>query len=405
MKVLILQAGFGAGGAEKNVAMIAAHRLARGDEVAVAAMTCPPGGSFFAYPEDVRLHVLREGKRVRGFEAFARLRALRALIRRESPDLIISFLTKINVLALVARLGTGIPVIVAERNNPWAQAAHPLWRHTQDRLAGQAAAIVMQTERARAAMPVAARERCVVIPNPCAPVGPHARRPRADAPHLVAVGRLTPQKGFDLLLTAMARLHAETPQVRLTVFGEGPERQRLLAQRDALGLTSVVAFPGLTSDPCAWISVADLLVVSSRYEGFPNVVAEALVAGIPVVSFDCDFGPRELIDSGQNGLLVPCEDSDALADALLQAIADPALAERAARSAPALREWLSPREVLRAWDDVIDAVWSRDAPYRLNPVSAPKRVRTPIPPGRLPERRDRPQNHRRTHVLEHLNER
>lgn len=358
MKLLLTQSGFGAGGTEKIVAMIATHRAGLGDEVHVAAMTCPEAGSYFAYPPEVKLHVLDASGGPGGArQILRRVRALRGVINALAPDEILSFLTKINVLTLVAAAGSGRPVIVSERNNPLAQSAHPLWLRAQNALMPRAAAIVMQTDRARSDLPAQLHRHAVVIPNPCAPLAGHVPKPAGDSDtgtvRLVAVGRLDRQKGFDLLIEAMAAVHVRHPNARLTIFGEGPERDALESQCQRLGLAGVVELPGVTLQPGAWILDAEVLVMPSRFEGFPNVLAEALVQGVPAVAFDCAYGPRELIEDGENGLLVPEGDVPGLAEALDCLIACPDLRAQMAAAAPRQRARLAPDRILRHWDALI----------------------------------------------------
>ncbi|EAV45826.1 putative glycosyltransferase protein [Stappia aggregata IAM 12614] len=351
MKLLFVQAGFGAGGTEKIVAMLAAHRAELGDEVHVAAMTCPEAGSYFAYPDSVVLHVLDqpEGKGLLPL-SLRRLANIRKLVRSLSPDACLSFLTKINVLTLLAA-GSSVPVIASERNNPLAQKAHPVWRRAQNALMPRAAAMVMQTERARQDLPARVRSCTQVIPNPCAPIAGVA--PSPDGSRLVAVGRLDHQKGFDLLIGAMSLVREKQPDARLTIYGEGAARACLEAQRDRLGLRDVVSLPGKSTRPGEWIRNADILVLSSRFEGFPNVLAEAAVSGLPVVAFDCPYGPRELILDGENGLLVRDGDVEALARAIDHLISSPAQRAAMAAAKTRLQQKLSPATILALWDRTI----------------------------------------------------
>lgn len=362
MRLVILQAGFGAGGAEKVVAMLATHRAGLGDEVHVAAVGAATPDSYFPYPPGVRRHALAAAGPV------ARLAAIRRLLRDLRPDLAIAFLTKVNALTLASGIGLPVPVIVSERNNPARQAAHPLWRPAQALLMRRAAAVVMQTDRARQDLPRAVRARAHVIANPCEPLPGLAPMETAGVPvRLVAVGRLDRQKGFDLLIAAFARMHADRP-TRLTIFGEGPERARLMALADRLGVAEKVQMPGATERPGGWIGAADLLVVPSRFEGFPNVIAEAVVTGLPVVAFDCDHGPRELIRQGENGLLVPPEDVSALAAAMTRLAGDPALRRRMAAAAGPSRAALDPARILSDWDRLIASI---PRPARADQASAP----------------------------------
>jgi glycosyltransferase involved in cell wall biosynthesis len=185
-----------------------------------------------------------------------------------------------------------------------------LWAWAWKTLAPRAAAIVLQTEAIRASYPPAIAARAEVIPNPVA-IPPPLKQPH-DGLMLVAVGRLTEQKGFDLLVHAFATLAGEVPEWRLTIFGDGPERpalERLVADR---GLSDRINLPGTSANHGDWIGLADAFVLPSRYEGFPNVLVEAMMAGLPVVAFDCDFGPAEIVTNDVNGLLIPAGDVEAL---------------------------------------------------------------------------------------------
>lgn len=350
MKILIIQGGFGAGGAEKVVAMIAADRARLGDDVTVMGFAMPEAGSYFPYPDDVQLLVPGGGK---GGSPLTRLKRIRQTIRRERPDVVLSFLTKVNVLSLAAAIGTGTPVVISERNNPRAQNAHPIWRHAQNLLVRRAACAVMQTERARADLPVSAQGSSVVIPNPCAPHDTHTAAPNAATNRLAAVGRLDKQKGFDVLLHAIVQIVQEVPDAKLTIHGEGPERAHLEALCASLDLTDHVTLPGASPTPGSWLSETDVMVMPSRFEGFPNVLAEATVNGLPVVSTDCDFGPREIISEGENGLLVPVDDRKALAETIIRLLKDRDLRTRMAGAAAINRDRLAPAQILQDWDHVI----------------------------------------------------
>lgn len=350
MKILMVQGGFGAGGAEKVMAMLATHRAGMGDQVHVAAMYMPAGGSYFDYPPDVALHVVAAEAPTGKLLHLRRMTALRNLIRRLNPDLIVSFLTKINCLTLLAAIGTGIPVVISERNNPKLQSVR-FWRRLQHLLAPRASGIVMQTRAARDDMPDRQRRRAQVIPNPCEPV---AFSPMAPGPEcrFVAVGRLDRQKGFDLLIDAFAGL-PDPSAARLTIFGDGPERQDLISRIRIRGLDGRVTLGGVTQSPAAWLGAGHAVVVSSRYEGFPNVVAEASCSGLPIISFDCPHGPDEMVRDGLNGLIVPPQDVAGLTDAMLRMIRDQDLRNRLGQSAHLTRQMLDPARIMSAWDDLI----------------------------------------------------
>jgi glycosyltransferase involved in cell wall biosynthesis len=136
-------------------------------------------------------------------------------------------------------------------------------------------------------------------------------------PHLVAAGRLSREKGFDILLAAMPAVLARLPRARLTILGEGALRADLTRHTHTLGLTEAVALPGFQLNPWPYFRHADLFVLPSRYEGLPNVLLEALALGTPVIAADCPGGIREVQAMSQGIVTVPQEDPQALADAII----------------------------------------------------------------------------------------
>jgi glycosyltransferase involved in cell wall biosynthesis len=167
-----------------------------------------------------------------------------------------------------------------------------------------------------------ARTRVELIPNPL-PAG-DAGTPNGRSDVVIAAGRLNPQKGFDLLIAAFAIVAREAPGWRLQIYGAGTERDRLAAQIQALGLGDRVRLMGRTPQLGEAMAAASIFAFSSRFEGFGMVIIEALSHGLPVVSFDCPHGPHDILAGERGGVLVPPEDVEALAAALLELIRDPA---------------------------------------------------------------------------------
>lgn len=159
-----------------------------------------------------------------------------------------------------------------------------------------------------------------VIPNPVPLPAPRAARDLShEVPALVAVGRLVPLKRVELLVEAVSLVTRHRP-VTLTVYGEGPERARLVALVDQLGLSAHVRLPGFEPDLDRVYGPADLFVHAADYEGFGNVIVEAMSYGLPCVVTDAPFGPPEIVDGGRYGTLVPRGSATALADAILRAL-------------------------------------------------------------------------------------
>lgn len=355
LRIVFILAGLEAGGAEKIINMLAHHRLARGDRVHIFALTAADNRSYFSYDGRISLDSFGAGDRgLRNVLPIGRkMVRLRQRLRDLKPDLVISFLTKINVQASLVAKTLGIPVIVSERNNFRTQHMNPLWRLLSTIGAHCSTRMVMQTEAARSALPAFLRQKSSVIPNPVS-TGEFKAGRAHDGGRVVAVGRLDKQKGFDLLLEAFAMARVRAPGLRLTIFGEGPERASLEAQASSLHIGDAVSLPGITGTPGAWRSGADILVLSSRFEGFPNVLAEALAAGIPSIAFDCDWGPREIITHRDNGLLVPPGDVAALSDGLVELTADERLRRRISEKAAGDSRF-SVNAILAQWDTLVEA--------------------------------------------------
>ena len=364
MKVVFVQSGLTAGGTEKIVNLLARHRADIGDDVHVLAFSGTRESSYFHYDDDITVSTLRNS-RGRGGNPILRVATrtiwLRQKFRLIRPDVIVSFLTKINVLALIASRGLSIPVVISERNNPRKQDAATIWQKGIELLGACAEGVVMQTNAARLMLSENLQHRTFIIPNPAVNFAT-VKRTLGSGIRIVAVGRLAHQKGFDLLLEAFAEVAAEAPQASLTIFGEGPERDALMAQARALAIDSRVTFAGLTETPGAWLAETDIFILSSRFEGFPNVLVEALAGGVASIAFNCPWGPSDILNDGKDGLLVQPEDVNALASAIRRLLNDSDLRAQLSASAPqAVRRFNLPN-VFAQWDSVIDQVAKRKRP-------------------------------------------
>ena len=355
--IAFVVAGLGAGGAERVIAMLASAWVRSGRHVTVFAFDLETDPVYHDFDPRIRLVRLGGAGAPRGvFAVIGRVRRLRAALLGLQPGIVISFLTKINAVTLLATLGTGLPAIVCERNNPRRQAAHPAWQVLLHRLYRRAAAIVIQTEASRECLPAAVAPRAVVIANPIAPCTRAAVPADARPQTLVAVGRLEAQKGFDRLLTAFARVAPGNPDWRLIIWGEGPRRADLEGQAAALGLGRQFALPGLSPTPQGWLASAGVFVLSSHHEGFPNALGEAMAAGLPVIAFDCAYGPAEMIETGVSGLLVADGDTSGFAEGLQALMRQPALRARLAGAAGASMARFDPERILALWTDLVARV-------------------------------------------------
>jgi GalNAc-alpha-(1->4)-GalNAc-alpha-(1->3)-diNAcBac-PP-undecaprenol alpha-1,4-N-acetyl-D-galactosaminyltransferase len=305
------------------MSLLAGGLAARGHEVWLVTLSAAER-DFFAVDARVRrvgLDLQRDsGGVLRGLWANTqRLRALRRVVANIAPDALLSFVTRTNVLAILACTSLRIPVVVSERVDPSAHRETRLWAALRAIVYHRAAAVVVQTEavarwfRSR----LGKHPAVAVIPNPVVVLADSCQLSvEVPQPFLLAAGRLVPQKGFDLLIRAFANVTPRCPQLRLAIAGVGPAATALRDLVAQFRLEGQVFFLGEVRNLQAFMRQAEAFVLSSRYEGFPNVLLEALANGLPVVATDCPGGPREILNNGEFGLLVPCEDETALAAAI-----------------------------------------------------------------------------------------
>jgi glycosyltransferase involved in cell wall biosynthesis len=178
-------------------------------------------------------------------------------------------------------------------------------------------------------------------------------------PTVLGMGRLSEEKGFDVLIRAHVRLLREGVCHRVVILGEGRERRRLETLIDELGVRDTVSLPGFVSDPLHYMSQSSVFVLSSRFEGFSLVVLEALAMGLPVVSTDCPSGPAEILDGGRYGLLVPVDDEEALAGAIKRLLCDPHLRSRLSSAGIVRARHFSPERAAAEWEALLLSVCSR----------------------------------------------
>lgn len=351
------------GGAERVMSIMASYWASQGRPVTLLTFTTPDEPPFF--PVDDRVAIKRLGLNqpasnlVAGLTAnIRRVRTVRRAVRASTPDVVISFMDRTNVLTLVATMGLRVPVVVEEHNDPHEEPLAWHWRVLRRITYRRAARVVALSEPALAYFLPAVGERGRVIPNPVVPppgssiIGTAGGA--SDGPTILAVGRLVPQKGFDLLLEAFASLEPRRRGWTLQILGEGPARAELEASRDRLGLSGIVDLPGVLSGPGAAMATASMFVLSSRYEGFPTVLGEAMAVGLPVVAFDCPSGPRQMIRDGVDGILVPREDVTALAREIEHVLCDDELRARLAAHAPEILERFGLATIMAHWQVLID---------------------------------------------------
>lgn len=362
------------GGAERVISTLANAWVERGYQVHLLLLSDEKQNSFYRLHPNIKvnsLNLLKNSKNLLDFfiNAFQKVRKLRANIRHLNPSVVVSFSTETNLLALMSTRFLACRIIVSERSNPLIYPSKMIFKILRRFLYPWADWVVLQTEESKACF--AKNQNLIVIQNPIKKIEeenevedkspPNSNsNPRSNSnpsnnsnPFIIAMGRLALEKGFDELIDAFSMISDRYPDWQLKILGEGPCRKPLEKQIAALNLTHRVELPGAIMNPDDYLKNAAFLVLSSHFEGFPNALCEAMALGIPCISYDCQFGPASLIESGVNGLLVEPRNKRKLSVAMERLIQNPEERKRLGENALLIRERLSLDKILTQWDHVL----------------------------------------------------
>ena len=352
-RILLVTGTLQCGGAERVLSDIANYWSAKGLKVFLATWSGPEIEDFYElHPNVERVWLGPDPEGLNRIRVnLSRVRRLKAEIARSKVEVVLSFIDWCNVLTILATRGLAVRTCVSERVHPgYHQELPSIWKLLRRLLYRRASVVVAQTEAARTWIQRECGATTCVIPNPLREL-PSTEKNREQT--FLAVGRLVRQKGFDLLLEAYAKVREQVLGWRVTIVGVGPERHALLEQRDRLGLESAVEFVEPDNHVEYRLARAGIVVQPSRFEGFPNVVLEAMGMGAPVVSADCPAGPSEIIVNDVNGRLVPVGDVASLADSMAELATDSALRRRLGNRAREVRETFGQDRTMRKWEQCV----------------------------------------------------
>ena len=354
--ILFITASLGGGGAERVLCTLANAWARRGVQVQIVTLnnTAP----FYPLLESVEVRWLGLSRNSTGFLASiknnaCRLRAIRGVIKATAGSKVVSFGTETNILSLLAAVRTRRDVIVSERCDPRYYPYTTIWSLLRCITYLLAHRVVVQTRDAERFFWFLPKRRLAVIPNPVSAPVLTDNTVRVSQPFILAAGRLTPQKGFDVLLEAFAVAARRYPNWRLVILGEGPSRDQLEAQVKRLSLVGCVDMPGAVQNIGDYMNAAAMFVLSSRYEGFPNVLCEAMASGMAVVATDCPSGPADIVSNGVDGRLVKPESVEELARAIGEYMSSPDMRLALGNKARAIAMRLSVDTVLGVWEEQV----------------------------------------------------
>ena len=342
MRILFFHYSMQAGGAERMISLLANDLSHRGGRVKIVTLDHLP--SFNPLAPDILYMPLNTARHSRNAADAIKnnlftLQRLRQALKAFQPDVVIAFYPNTELFAYLARgHAHRYCLIGSERANPhtWSKS---IWSAIRKPVSMLCDGFIFQTAGVQALFPKATQRKSIVLHNMInAAQFQAAELPWAQRSGLCAVGRMDAGKCFDDLLRALALVVKRHPQAHLDLFGDGVERQNLERLAQELGLSEAVSFRGRSQTVLQEYARHKIFVMTSRSEGMPNVLLEAMASGCACVSTDCDFGPSDLIVSGENGFLVPVHDVEAIAGRICALLEDDSLCEQTGRRARAIRE-------------------------------------------------------------------
>ena len=336
------------GGAERVVSILAGHMAKQGMDVEILTYYDMP----VSYELDERVKLTAVETMTGSTNKVKNLLAIRKYFKKYG-NVVISFLAPFNIMAIAANFGNGVPMIVADRNDPTKVPSNFVVRKVRDVLYCFADGVVVQTQKNKAYFSRIVQKKSKVIYNPIdlkeyAQIALKSEKEKK----IVTAGRLMPQKNQKMMIRAFAAVHAKYPEYQLVIYGEGPSRQELEDLVEELGLKKSILLPGNVSDIHEHIKNAEMFVLSSDYEGMPNALIEAMCLGLASISTKVS-GATDLIHDHENGILTDLDNQEQLEKAMLELIENKELTNKLAVNAAKLGERLEVSKIMQQWTEFI----------------------------------------------------
>lgn len=312
-KIFLITSSLKHGGSERVISELANYFSKNGYNTHLVIINDTP--DFYKINKNVKIHRMGFVNKGLASALYARLNMfikLRRLMKQNQPDAVLSFIAKFNLFTLVSAAFLNFNIYISDRSNPKAELPF-YYKVLKKILYPYSKGIIAQTTLAEECIhKLTAHKNISVIPNPIRKVELYPLVNREKI--IINVGRLVAEKGQGYLLDSFSKLGL--PDWKLVILGDGPMRQQLIQKSYELGIDKQLVMPGAVSDVDAWLAKSSVFAFTSISEGFPNALIEAMAAGLPCVSFDCEAGPSDIIESGKNGYLVQTGNVDEFTNSL-----------------------------------------------------------------------------------------
>ena len=360
MKIDFYISSLSGGGAEHVLTNIARNAAEQGHDVSITTFEKRP--QFYEVDPKIKINRCNNTGSGRLREVLRDYRDMRRQLKKRKADVVISFLSRTNMMLALAAPFTKSKIIVCDRNNRrMSQSAFVFNLSCQ--LYRMADMVGVQTNRAKASYPKYLTDKIFVIANPLDREQLDSQCPENEPERtktVISVGRLEQAKDFETLITAFAKTAQEYPDWKLNIYGQGEKHDLLQNMIEQLGQEHRITLCGVTKTVFSEMKKSGIFVLSSRYEGFPNVLCEAMYAGLPCISSDCEFGPSELISDSENGYLFPVGDADRLYQCLTALMADPSKRARMGELAKNSTDFIESSRIYEEWNTLIQRAGKRN---------------------------------------------
>ena len=344
------------GGAEKSIAQLA-NIFSKKEDVSLLTLCGSDNPINYRLSPNVKL--IHAGvassiqNKIFSLTSLKRILHLRKIIKNEKPEIVISFVEKTNIFILISLIFSQIQVIVCERTVPLVHDIGFFWNFLRRVFYPFARFVVFQTKFSRKQLRWVKDENSKVIPNFLLPL---KKSKTSRKKRIITVGRLSKEKDQKIIVQAFAFLNQKYPDWELLFIGDGPEREFIEKEISKYSLEKSVKILGWKKDPHKIITESEIFVLTSKFEGFPNALMEAMALGCACISTDCPAGPREIIQDGENGILIPVGDINSLSLNIERLIKEPKFRRRLGKNAQKVGTIFSIDKILQDWENLFYAV-------------------------------------------------